>query len=201
MTRGSAIQVHTDYNAWLVREKVKYLQFFPEDVVSVLDVGCGRGELLYLLKAKGFEAEGCDIDDVLLEKSAHFARVKKASASELPQAYPENSFDLVTCLHTLEHTLHPYTTLQELKTVTRKYILLAVPNARYIAHNERATHLYSWNGDTLKNLIESAGLKLLKLQQDRTNMFPNILRLTPVINRVLLKIFTGPNELVALCSK
>ena len=45
---------HTDYNTWLVREKVKYLQFFPEDVVSVLDVGCGRGEFLYLLKEGGF---------------------------------------------------------------------------------------------------------------------------------------------------
>jgi len=195
------VQGHTDYNAWLVREKVKYLQFFPEDVVSVLDAGCGRGEFLYLLREGGIKAEGCDIDDVLLERSARFAQVKKVNASELSQAYPENSFDLVTCLHTLEHTLHPYTTLQELKAVTRKYILLAVPNARYIAHDERVTHLYSWNGDTLKNLIESAGLRLLKLQQDRTNMFPNILRLTPVINRVLLKIFTGPNELVALCSK
>jgi 2-polyprenyl-3-methyl-5-hydroxy-6-metoxy-1,4-benzoquinol methylase len=192
---------HTDYNAWLVREKLKYLQFLPKDVSSVLDVGCGRGEFLYLLKERGIQAEGCDIDDVLLEKSARFARVKKVNVLELSQAYPENSFDLVTCLHTLEHTLHPHTTLQELKKVTRKYILLAVPNARYIAHNERATHLYSWNGDTLKNLIECAGLELLKLQQDRTNMFPNVLRLTPVINRLLLKIFIGPNELVALCSK
>lgn len=195
------MNIHTDYNAWLVRERVKYLQFFPEDVISVLDVGCGRGEFLYLLKKRGFEAEGCDIDDVLLEKSARFARVKKANASELSKAYSLDSFDLVTCLHTLEHTLHPYATLQELKAVTRKYILLAVPNARYIAHDERPTHLYSWNGDTLNNLIECAGLKLLKLQQDRTNMFPNVLRLTPVINRLLLKIFTGPNELVALCSK
>lgn len=195
------MQVHTDYDGWFVREKVKYLQFFPEDVVNVLDVGCGRGELLYLLKERGFKVEGCDIDDVLLGKSAHFSKVKKADASELSRAYPESSFDLVTCLHTLEHTLHPYNALQELRKVTRKYILLAVPNARYIAHDERETHLYSWNGDTLRNLLEKTGFKVLKLQQDRTNMFPNILRLTPVINRVLLKIFTGPNELVALCSK
>lgn len=44
---------HTDYDTWVVREKVKYLQFFPEGVSSVLDVGCGQGELLYLLKVKG----------------------------------------------------------------------------------------------------------------------------------------------------
>ena len=192
---------HIDYNPWLLKEKVKYLHFFPKDVCSVLDVGCGRGELLYLLKAKGFDVGGCDIDDVCLEKSARFAQVKKANASELSQVYLEDSFDLITCLHVLEHTLHPYIALQELKKVTRKYLLLAVPNARYIAHDERVTHLYSWNGDTFRNLIERAGLKILKLKQDRTNMFPNVLRLTPVINRILLKIFTGPNELVVLCSK
>ena len=195
------MEKHTDYNTWLVRERIKYLQFIPQNVRSILDVGCGRGELLYLLKERGFETEGCDIDDVLIEKSNRFAQVKKADVSELSQAYPENSFDLLICLHTLEHTLNPYNTLQELKKVTRKYILIAVPNARYIAHNERKTHLYSWNGDTLRNLTQRAGLKMLKLQQDRTNMFPNILRLTPVVNRILLKIFIGPNELVALCSK
>ncbi|MFC1865768.1 class I SAM-dependent methyltransferase [Chloroflexota bacterium] len=195
------MQSHTDYNAWLIREKSKFLSYIPVEVSSVLDVGCGRGELLCLLKEKGFEVEGCDMDDVLIEKSAHFAQIKRADATKLSQIYPENSFDLVTCLHTLEHTLHSYNTLQELRKVSRKYILISVPNARYIAHNERKTHLYSWNGDTLKNLIEKSGLTLLKLQQDRTNMFPNIIRLTPIVNKIILKLFTGPNELVALCIK
>lgn len=195
------MQSHIDYDTWLVREKVKYLDFPPKGVTTVLDVGCGRGELLHLLKGKGFKIEGCDIDDMLLEKSAAFAQVKRANILELSQVYPENSFDLITCLHVLEHSLHPYLALQELKKVTKKYTLLAVPNARYIAHDERITHLYSWNGDTLKNLLEKAGLKILNLKQDRTNMFPNVIRFTPVINRIILKIFTGPNELMALCSK
>jgi len=195
------MQKHTDYNLWLVEEQIKYLQFFPEDVSSVLDVGCGRGELLSILKARSVEAEGCDTDDVCLEKSGHFAHVTKADILELSNYYPLNSFDLVTCLHLLEHTLNPYASLQQLKIVTRKYILLAVPNSRYIAYDENPTHLYSWNGDTLRNLLEAAGLRILRLKQDRTNMFPNVLRFTPIINRILLRIFAGPNELVVLCSK
>ena len=64
---------HTDYKLWLVEEKEGYLKLFPEDVSTVLDVGCGRGEMLYILKARGYTAEGCDIDDACLEKSSHFA--------------------------------------------------------------------------------------------------------------------------------
>lgn len=192
---------HIDYDTWSIKEKEKYLQFFPRGIATVLDVGCGRGEFLYLLREKGFEVAGCDIDDVCLQKSSPFAPVKKVDILELSQAYPKNSFDLVSCLHTLEHALHPYAALLELKRVTRKYILLAVPNARYIAWDERGTHLYSWNGETLRNLIERAGLRILKLQQDRTNVFPNVLRFMPIINRVLLKLFIGPNELTVLSSK
>lgn len=192
---------HIDYGIWLIREKEKYLQFFPQDIATVLDVGCGRGEFLYVVKKKAFDVAGCDVDDICLETSSRFAPVKKVNILELSQTYSENRFDLVSCLHTLEHVTHPYAALLELKKVTRKYILVAVPNARYIAWDERETHLYSWNGDTLSNLIRRAGLKILKLQQDRTNMFPNVLRFTPIINRILLKLFIGPSELIVLCSK
>lgn len=195
------LEGHLEYDTWSIREREKYLQFIPHNIISMLDVGCGRGEFLSLLREKGFKAEGCDLDEVCLEKSSRFAPVKRADILQLSQAYPENSFDLVSCLHTLEHVLHPYIALLELKKITRKYILLAVPNARCIAWDERKTHLYSWNADTLRNLIERAGLKIIKVQRDRTNVFPNILRSTPFINRVLLKLFIGPNELIVLCRK
>lgn len=201
MQMANKLEGHIDYNRWLIEGKRKYLQFFPQGITTVLDVGCGRGEFLCLLGEKGFEATGCDTDDVCLQKSSLFATVKKVDILELSQTYPDNSFDLISCLHTLEHTLHPYNALLELKRVTRRYILLAVPNARYIAWDERETHLYSWNGETLGNLIEHTGLRILKLQQDRTNVFPNVVRFTPVINRILLKLFIGSNELIALCSK
>jgi hypothetical protein len=72
---------------------------------------------------------------------------------------------------------------------------------RYIAQYERLSHIYSWNGDTFRNLLNKAGLKVVPIQQDLTNVFPNLIRSTPVINRILLRIFVGPNELIVPCSK
>ncbi len=192
---------HIEYDTWSAVENEKYLKLMPNDINTILDVGCGRGEFLYHLKNSGFEAEGCDFDDVCVEKSSHFAPTKKADILELSKDYPINSFDLVISLHLLEHVLCPYSALIELKKVSRKYIFIAVPNARYTAWDERPTHLYSWNGDTLSNLVLRAGLKILFLKQDRTNIFPNIVRATPIVNRLLLKAFVGPNELLALCCK
>lgn len=195
------MESHIDYNLWLIYEKAKYLEYLPEDVKNILDVGCGRGEWLCLLKKKNINLHGCDIDEECIRKSSQFAGVKKVDIMQLTKIYQDNQFDMVTAFHLLEHTSCPLTALEQMKRITCKYILLAVPNARYTAYDERPTHLYSWNGDTLKNLIEKAGLQILMLKQDRTNIFPNILRFTPIINRILLHLFIGPNELIALCLK
>lgn len=192
---------HLTYNAHHIENKRKYLNFIPKDVVSVLDIGCGRGEFMHLLKSNGYDVHGCDIDPTCISKSAPVGEVKYADVSKLSKYYSPDSFELITCMHVLEHTKCPYTTLEEIRTVTKKYALFAIPNARYTAWDERRTHLYSWGGDTFKNLLESSGLNVIKVTQDRTNIFPSVIRITPIINRLLLKIFIGPNELVALCKK
>jgi SAM-dependent methyltransferase len=193
---------HLDYDSWRPEEKRKYLKYFPKNVTTVLDVGCGRGELLWLLKNKGFKVEGCDTDAVCIRKARSIIEeVKYADIEKLSECYTNDSFDLLTCLHVLEHCHSPYAALKELKIVTRRYILVAVPNARYIAHEERDTHLYSWNEKTFKNILENTGLKILLFSRDWVNIFPNLLRMTPILNVILLRIFFGPMELIALVEK
>jgi len=195
------IEYEINYEGQAFKENERLLNFIPQGVTTILDTGCGRGEFLRLLVQKGYKTAGCDIDDVCLKKSANFAEVKKVDILSLSQSYSEGSFDLVCCIHLLEHVLHPYAALLELKRVTSKYILFAIPNARFIVWDQRKTHLYSWSSDTFNNLIDKAGLKVINLQQERTNVFPNYLRATPIINKILLKLFIGPNELIILCSK
>ncbi len=74
----------------------------------ILDVCCGTGDQLKLLKRHGFEAEGIDLSDAMLEiagKGSVKADCSRQDATQMQ--YTEESFELVMtafALHEKEHT-------------------------------------------------------------------------------------------------
>lgn len=74
------------------------------------------------------------------------------------------TFDAVICHHVLEHVTDPWATLREIKRLLRDegVLLLFVPYEnerkyrRYIPDGEYQ-HLFSWNAQTLGNLVHNAG--------------------------------------------
>lgn len=89
---------------------------------SLLDVGCGRGEILEFARDEGFDpVVGVDVVPLL-------DHVVKGSLAGLP--FDDDSFDWVTCFDVLEHVL-PIDTelaLSELKRVAKRGVLLTVNN-------------------------------------------------------------------------
>jgi SAM-dependent methyltransferase len=80
---------------------------------------------------------------------------------------PDKSTDIVICHHVLEHTSHPAEILEEIERMLRHKgrLLLFVPyekerRFRHYDSKEANHHLYSWNAQTLGNLVESIGLKV-----------------------------------------
>jgi protein-L-isoaspartate(D-aspartate) O-methyltransferase len=71
----------------------------------ILDVGCGKGFLLYEFTqvVPGVEVQGIDISSYALENSKEEVRpfLQVANATELP--FPDRSFDLVISLNTLHN--------------------------------------------------------------------------------------------------
>lgn len=191
---------HINYPSWDIENKIKYLSWIPQDVKTILDIGCGRGEFLSLAASK-YQVHGCDNDPECIQLSLKFGEVKLVDALDLRSHYEINSFDLVTAFHILEHIICPLEVLRRIFEVTNKYILIAVPNARYIASKELDTHLYSWNTYTLQNILKKAGFQVMKISGDHINIFPRWLRLGPIVNRILLKVITAPNELIVLGKK
>lgn len=98
---------------------------------SILDVGCGEGFTLYKLSSAGIgkKLEGIEYSKKAIslgKKQYPDVVIKQGSIYDLP--YKDNSFDLVLCTEVLEHMDDPKKALSELVRVSKKYLLLSVPN-------------------------------------------------------------------------
>lgn len=105
------------------------LKTIPEDVQSIIDVGCGNGLITYVLSEK-YTVLGVDRS----QKALAFVNSDKllASCDKIPVA--NKSFDLVLCSEVLEHLPDDvfYSTINELDRIANKYILISVPNQESI---------------------------------------------------------------------
>jgi ubiquinone/menaquinone biosynthesis C-methylase UbiE len=147
----------------LLLEQTKKIK--PE---SILDVGAGEGFTLEMFRQKhiGKKLEGIEyMDDALqLAKKLHpNVTIKKGDIYKLP--YKADTFDLIICTEVLEHLDDPRKALIELKRVTKKYLILSVPNEPLFtvqrvlrgknvlklgAHPE---HIQHWNAKSFENFV------------------------------------------------
>jgi SAM-dependent methyltransferase len=102
------------------------LRLIPNDVKSILDVGCGNGLITNPLGESGFEVTGVDRSVAAL-KNVTTAKIQ-CDCNAIP--VEDLSFDLVLSSELLEH-LEPQLyaeTVAEMKRIAKKYILVSVPN-------------------------------------------------------------------------
>ncbi|MCA9712188.1 MAG: methyltransferase domain-containing protein, partial [Myxococcales bacterium] len=99
------------------------------EATSVLEVGCGEGELALHLWQQGPRPdrfEICDVDLGRLRPGLPEAIVaREASIYALP--WPDDAFDLVVCCEVLEHLHEPTRGLAELARVARRHVLVSTP--------------------------------------------------------------------------
>lgn len=110
----------------------------------ILDVGCGKGFLLYdfTLVVPGVEVVGIDVSQYAINNSKEEVRdrLRVGNATALP--WPDKSFDLVISIQTL-HNLHCYDldpALRELERVGKKNKYLCVES--YRNETEKANLMY-----------------------------------------------------------
>lgn len=131
--------------------------FIDQDILSHLDVGCGRG---YLLEEIGAIVKvGVEVDKY---------RIKAESIeiySRMSQV-PQKSFDLVTAIHTLEHVPDPISYLKEMIKLVDKngHLVIEVPTWKSPGGPLRLPHLFHFEPDVLKLMCREAGLKVLHVQ-------------------------------------
>jgi SAM-dependent methyltransferase len=158
---------------------------------SLLDYGCGRGETLQIFGEAGLNVSGADVDPECVRLSSRFGPACLLNADDPLGQFGPGSFDVVTCFHVLEHVENPKQTLTALARIARRFVLLAVPNLRYL--NRMFTrridvsfvnegHLQSWDHWHLLNLAERhCGLQLVEWGFDATRL--------PLVSNLMEKLF------------
>jgi SAM-dependent methyltransferase len=171
----------------------KYATPTKEGAVSVLDFGSGRGEFLKLLKDAGYICEGADFDPECVRLGSQYAPTRQLSEQDLETAIPEKSFDVVSSFHVLEHVLNPSLAVRNFKRISRRYLLLVVPNLQstnYLClrrtYEVNAGHAHGWDYPTFHNFLTNiCGLDVLEMAPDVVPFTTKISRLDAFLERVL----------------
>jgi SAM-dependent methyltransferase len=120
---------------------------------SILDFGCGTGDLVAKLRALGRDAVGIEIDRPPIREhmSAEAAPFLSLYDGSLPMAYPDQAFDSVIATEVVEHVDDPHAVARELMRVARTSIFITVPDISAIP--------LSWPTNTVPwHLLESSHL-------------------------------------------
>ena len=142
----------------IVRSQIKRVPLPPG--ARLLDAGCGSGRTLDDLETFGI---ACGIDSsswaVAAARSRGHSSVVLGTVEHMP--FPDQHFDLVTCLDVLEHTADDELTMAELARVTRPggHLLVTVPayQSLWSAHDEANRHYRRYRRRTLRDVAVAAG--------------------------------------------
>ncbi len=144
---------------------------------TILDAGCGEGFTMNKLSKNGIgkEIEGIEYmkEAISLGKKLYSdLAIKQGSVYELP--YKDNSFDLVICTEVLEHLEEPAKALKEILRVSKKYLIISVPNeplfmvSNFLRGKNLSRlgndmgHINHWNPFSLKEFLTQNKIKVKK---------------------------------------
>ncbi|MEP4077634.1 class I SAM-dependent methyltransferase [Haloferula sp.] len=157
---------------------------------TLLDFGCGRGEVLSLYGEKGYDVTGTDADEECVRLSSEQGKAVQLDIEDPLGQFGENSFDYVVCYHVMEHVPTPIETIDILSKIARKGVVIAVPNLKTLTHvfsrevhadRVNEGHLQSWDHAHLQSLAERHGnLELIEWGFD-TTILPVFNRFAPIL--------------------
>ena len=190
----------------------------PRDSKRVLDVGCGTGELGYLLKQRGIEyVAGVE----LKREVAELARTKldevvEADIEKIELHFGEGYFDCIVFGDILEHLIDPWNALMRMKRFLSDEgcMVCSIPNIRHYGVIARLmldrwqyqqeglldkSHLRFFTLGSIRTMIDEAGYTIIQLR--RQILGRKSMRILNIILFNKLKDFLTYHYLIVLKKK
>ena len=163
---------------WLFRLFASMISAFRQrDVIpfvpngKALDIGCGNGKFMRTMNSIGWQFEGVEFNPIAVE-ICHKAGLKVFHGDLKSAAFKNNSFDLISARHIIEHIPDPENFMGEIARILKNggRIVIRTPNSQALGRrwfgakwfaNEVPRHLILYNLHNLNMLAERHGLRLI----------------------------------------
>ena len=177
--RGSEVEI--------TARLLQYVHLF-ERASDVLDLGCGRGEFLSLLRERGISARGLDINHEMVEAClARGLDATEGDALAYLESLPDASLGGLIAVQVVEHFQPPYlvrfldTAYHKLKPGSTVVLETLNPScwfAFFEAYLRDITHAWPLHPETLKFLVVASGFQRVDVRL--LSPYPIDARLQPV---------------------
>lgn len=146
------------------------------EVKKILDFGCGKGEFVYFLRAKGYEAYGCDTGP-LSPQGPFFLKQDITSVGQ-------SGFDAIFSIEVFEHLKDPRNIMAALRERLNRNGVIYIQT-----HYSGINRIFSWEYFNMENhvsfygptamreLMRSAGIELIHYDKKKIKIeFPQVMK-------------------------
>ena len=166
------VETFIDFSRQLRRKRIeKY-----KEKGRILDIGCGRGVFLDVMRKHGWKVAGTEYNKETAESITKNYNINIVTGDPGDWGFPPESFDVVTMNHVLEHMSAPENAIGECSRLLRKggLLVVAVPNITSLQsalgkhrwfHLDIPYHIYHFSEKGLSSLLEKHTFHLLKIRR------------------------------------
>lgn len=156
----------------------KLFSFFVANVPAIpsapigriLDVGCGSGETLSLLKETGWSVYGVDLDKRAIDVARKRGITAKIGGYEAIESFPQNYFNAVRLYHVIEHIDDPLAALRLIYSRLKPggQLIMGAPNYDSVVRKifgsfwynlDAPRHLFLFSPENLTTLGKRSGFR------------------------------------------
>lgn len=149
----------------------------------LLDVGCGRGDTLLLLRRLGWNAEGVDFDPAAVA-AARARGLEVRCGTVEAQHYATGSFDAIVLIHVIEHLFDPRHVIRACSRILRPggRLVVVTPNTASTFHArfgaswfplDPPRHIMLFHAPPLRSMVVAAGLTVERLATSHRSVWLN----------------------------
>ena len=167
---GFLDNIYSFVRSYQLKKKKKLIEkYYYKDTKKILDIGCGAGDFLEIMKKGDWDIYGVDTSKKIREIVKNKLKIEIMDPDSWIKS--DIKFDVITCWHSLEHVHEPWVYLKKIKESLNPggILIIALPNyhstdakryKEYWAAYDTPRHLYHFTKQSIINIIHPHGFNI-----------------------------------------